>query len=42
MLDTVRRFQDIVAGDREAEEWGAAELTYLERNVDIFRAYLEG
>jgi hypothetical protein len=42
MLDTVRAFQDFVAGDREAEEWAATELAYLEQNVDVFRAYLEG
>ena len=42
MLDTVRAFQDFVAGDRGAEEWAATELAYLEQNVDVFRAYLEG
>jgi hypothetical protein len=41
MLDSVRTFQTDVAGDRKAEEWGSAELTYLERNMNIFRAYLE-
>jgi len=41
MLDSVRTFQTVVAGDRKAEEWGSAELTYLERNMNIFRAYLE-
>ena len=42
MLGAVRRFQRVVAGDRAAEEWGAAELTYLERNLPVFRGYLEG
>jgi hypothetical protein len=42
ILDTVRAFQDIVVGDRGAEEWAATELAYLEQNVDVFRAYLEG
>jgi hypothetical protein len=42
MLATVRHFQTAVAGDAGAEEWGAQELAYMERNSDVFRAALEG
>jgi hypothetical protein len=40
MLEVVRRFQGIVRGNRGAEEWGARELEHLERNAELFRAYL--
>jgi hypothetical protein len=40
MLSTVRYFQAVVAGDPGAERWGAAELAYMERNADAFRASL--
>jgi hypothetical protein len=40
MLLCVRRFQTIVADDPGAAEWGAGELAYMERNAEIFRAYL--
>jgi hypothetical protein len=40
MLVTVRDFQDVVAGDPGAEQWGARELAYMERNADAFRAVL--
>jgi hypothetical protein len=40
MLATARTFQHIVAGDPGAEEWAAAELAYVERNADCFRAAL--
>jgi hypothetical protein len=42
MLATVRNFQVIVAGDRGAMDWAAAELAYLERNADLFRTRLPG
>jgi hypothetical protein len=41
MLEVVRRFQRIVAGDAGAEEWGAGELAYTERNAGLFRAWLD-
>ena len=41
MLACVRDFQTIVAGDRGAEEWAAAELADLERNAPLFRTRLE-
>jgi hypothetical protein len=41
MLLIVRHFQAVVAaGDPGAEEWGAGELAYMERNADVFRAIL--
>jgi aminoglycoside phosphotransferase (APT) family kinase protein len=40
MFEVVRRFQGIDSGDRGAEEWAAGELEHLERNADLFRAYL--
>ncbi len=40
MLETVRNFQAIVRADRGAKEWGARELDYMERNAELFRAYL--
>jgi Phosphotransferase enzyme family len=40
MLVTVRDFQHVVAGDAGAEQWGARELGYMERNADAFRAVL--
>lgn len=40
MLSAVRRFQAVVAGDRGAERWAAAELAYIERNTEVFRVYL--
>jgi hypothetical protein len=40
MLAVVRHFQMVVAGDPGAMAWGAAELAYIERNADLFRAYL--
>ena len=40
MLDAVEGFQAVVAGDRGAEEWGARELAYMERNADLFRRRL--
>ena len=36
MLTEVRDFQGIVAGDRGAMDWAAAELAYLERNAARF------
>jgi hypothetical protein len=42
MLATVRHFQTVVEGDQGAMDWGAAELAYMERNADLFRAYLAG
>jgi aminoglycoside phosphotransferase (APT) family kinase protein len=41
MLKGVREFQDIVRDDRGALEWAEAELAYMERNADGFRAALE-
>jgi len=41
MLTAVRGFQDVVRGDPGAMKWGAAELAYMERNADAFRALLE-
>ena len=41
MLEEVQAFQDVVAGDPGAEDWGAGELAYMERNADVFRAYLD-
>ncbi len=38
MLVTVRDFQDVVAGDPGAEQWGAQELAYMERNAEALRA----
>jgi hypothetical protein len=40
MLTEVRDFQAIVDGDQGAMDWAAAELAYLERNADLFRARL--
>ena len=40
MLEVVRRFQGIVRGNRGAEEWGARELDHLQRNAELFRAYV--
>jgi hypothetical protein len=40
MLMEVRDFQAIVAGDQGAMNWAVAELAYLERNADLFRARL--
>jgi hypothetical protein len=40
MLEVVRRFQGIVKGDPGAEAWGPRELEYMERNAELFRAYL--
>ena len=40
ILETVRSFQAVVQGDHGAEEWGARELEYMERNAELFRAYL--
>jgi hypothetical protein len=42
MLAVVRHFQTVVAGDPGAIAWGAAELAYMERNADLFRAHLPG
>jgi hypothetical protein len=39
-LEAVRGFQIVVRGDRGAEEWGARELEYMERNAGLFRAHL--
>jgi hypothetical protein len=38
MLTTVRRFQTVVAGDRAAMAWAAAELAYMQQNADLFRS----
>jgi hypothetical protein len=40
MLTTVRNFEAVVAGDRGAMDWAAAELAYMKRNADLFRARL--
>ena len=40
MLAIVGDFQHIVAGDPGAAAWAAAELAYVERNADCFRAAL--
>lgn len=40
MLNVVRNFESVVAGDEGAVEWGRGELTYLERNAALFRARL--
>ena len=40
MLTTVHDFQAVVEGDRGAMDWAAAELAYMERNADLFRAHL--
>ncbi len=40
MLAAVRNFQTIVEGDQGAMDWAAAELDYMQRNADVFRAYL--
>jgi Phosphotransferase enzyme family len=40
MLATVRNFQTAVEGDPGAVEWGAVELSYMERNADTFRTVL--
>lgn len=40
MLEVVERFQTVVRGDRGAEEWGAGELAYMERNAELFRIYV--
>jgi Ser/Thr protein kinase RdoA (MazF antagonist) len=37
MLEVVRRFQGVVAGDPGAEAWAAHELAYLGRNAGAFR-----
>jgi len=42
MLETVRHFQTVVAGDPAAMDWAARELAYMERNADTFRSYLPG
>jgi len=41
MLEGVREFQDVVRDDPGALEWAVAELAYMERNADEFRAALE-
>jgi hypothetical protein len=40
MLVVVEEFQDVVRGDPGAEEWGADELRYMQRNADLFRSRL--
>jgi hypothetical protein len=40
MLAEVRTFQTVVAGDRRAEEWAAAELVDLEQNASLFRRHI--
>jgi len=41
MLEVVDEFQDIVRDDPGALEWAEAELAYMERNAEEFRAALE-
>jgi hypothetical protein len=42
MLRVVRHFRTVVvAGDAAAEGWADGELAHLERNADLFRAWLD-